>query len=90
MARNKNIQILVDLVKLLSSSPTSEESEKTLENVLGGISGGLFKPVVDIAGNPTETDLPKNYHGVFRNTLTGDVTYWVNDNGVLKSFIGAN
>jgi hypothetical protein len=94
MARNKNTQILVDLIKLISSSPTDEHIEHILENVLANIisqaSGGSFPSIVDLNHNPTTVDLPNNTYGAFRNTVSGEIGYYVNDNGVIKTLLAVN
>lgn len=88
MARNQDIQILVDLIKLISSSPTTEQTEKVLETVITNIAGG-FPSVKELGHDPTTQDLPNDKFGVFRNTATGQVSVWANDNGTMRNFISA-
>ena len=62
----------------------------TTENKLKTAENGTWKNVVsdntikDKSGDPNITDIPNNTFNVWRNTITGAVYLWVNDNGVMR------
>ena len=50
-----------------------------------GSSYGLILHANYKAGDPTPTELPDGWFGLFKNTTTGEVKIWYNDGGTLKS-----
>lgn len=41
--------------------------------------------VHSMAGNPTTAEVPRNQWAIYKNTTTGVVSIWVNDEGTMKS-----